>query len=96
QALARDRFKRDLISDLEDAVERGEAKGKAIGEAIGETIGEAKGEAKGRAEVARRMMELGVDMRIIAEGTGLSQEELRGLVDTRSASDSAQDSVLPG
>ncbi|WP_025706385.1 hypothetical protein [Paenibacillus graminis] len=41
--------------------------------------GEAKGEAEAKKEVARKLLALEVDLAVIAEASGLSEEEIRTL-----------------
>ena len=64
-----------------EALAEGEAKGLAEGEAKGEAKGRAEGlaegEAKGKMEVARAMMDKGLEMALISELTGLAEEEIR-------------------
>ena len=44
--------------------------------AEGIAIGEAKGKAEGRAEIARKMLEMAVDIKLIEAATGLTKEEI--------------------
>jgi len=71
-ALARARFERDHRTDLaialEDGLEAGLAKGLEEGKV--------EGKAEGKAEVARVMIERGMDLTTIAELTGLGMEYL--------------------
>ena len=55
----------------------GKAKGRAEGFSAGEAKGLAEGEVKGKMEVARAMKAKGLGMALIAELTGLSEEEIR-------------------
>ena len=65
----------------------GEKRGKKIGEMIGEKrgkkigerIGEKRGEKRGRQEIARRMVEKNLDLVLIKEMTGLTEQELKVL-----------------
>ncbi|MDR1874427.1 MAG: hypothetical protein LBQ90_05350, partial [Synergistaceae bacterium] len=67
--------------------ERGRAEGEAEGEARGKAEGEALGEARGKAEgahlkaleTARLMLERNMDIDVIADLTGLSEDEVREL-----------------
>jgi predicted transposase/invertase (TIGR01784 family) len=50
------------------------------GRAIGEAIGEAKGEAKKQIEIAQNMIKLKMDITTIQQVTGLSQKEIKQLM----------------
>ena len=45
----------------------------------GEMIGEKRGEKRSRQEIARRMVEKNLDLVLIKEMTGLSEQELNAL-----------------
>ena len=60
---------RDIKNSLDTA--------KAEGRAEGRAEGKAEGRAEGRAEVAKTMMGKGMDVKIIASLTGLSEEEIK-------------------
>ena len=63
----------------ENGFKKGEAKGKAEGRAEGKAEGRAEAEAKAqkeKLETARKLKELGIDINIISEATGLSPEEI--------------------
>ena len=45
----------------------------------GERIGEKRGEKRGRQEIARRMVEKNLDLVLIKEMTGLTEQELEAL-----------------
>ena len=62
---------RDIKNSLDTA--------KAEGRAEGRAEGKAEGRAEGRAEVAKTMMGKGMDVKIIASLTGLSEEEIKSL-----------------
>lgn len=64
EAMAREKFLMDQRSRLSYALKKGLAEGKA----------------EGKAEVARLMIERGMDMNVIAEITGLAVEELESLL----------------
>ena len=68
---------------LAEGLARGEAKGRAEGRAEGRVEGLAEGRAKGRAEekrqTAKNFKELGVDLSIIQQATGLSAEDIQAL-----------------
>ena len=57
----------------------GEMIGKKIGERIGEERGKKIGEKHGRQEIARRMVEKNLDLVLIKEMTGLTEQELEAL-----------------
>ena len=60
-----------------EALAEGEAKGFSDGEAKGRAEGLMEGEVKGKMEVARAMKAKGLEMALISELTGLSEEEIR-------------------
>lgn len=70
------------------AKEKGMAEGRAEGMAKGRAEGMAEGMAKGMAEgktkaiieTAKRLLNMGLDMEQVAQGTGLSIEEVRKLL----------------
>ncbi len=76
QAFSRHMFQLDMNTQLACALRKGLADGTTKGIAEGK----AKGIAEGKAEDARRMIERGMDMNIIAEITGLALEELESLL----------------
>ena len=53
--------------------------GEMIGEKRGKKIGERIGEKRGRQEIARRMVEKNLDLVLIKEMTGLTEQELNAL-----------------
>jgi predicted transposase/invertase (TIGR01784 family) len=55
---------------------RGEERGVKIGEERGVEIGVKIGEEKGKVETARKLIQRGIDIEIIAEATGFSKEEI--------------------
>ena len=59
--------------------EEGERIGEKRGKKIGERIGEKRGEKCGRQEIARRMVEKNLDLVLIKEMTGLTEQELKVL-----------------
>ena len=59
--------------------EEGERIGEKRGKKIGERIGEKRGEKRGRQEIARRMVEKNLDLVLIKEMTGLTEQELKVL-----------------
>ena len=62
---------------LAEGEAKGRAEGKIEGLAEGEAKGKAEGLAEGKMEVARAMKTKGLGMALIAELTGLSEEEIR-------------------
>lgn len=66
------------------AKEKGMAEGRAEGRAEGMAEGMAKGMAEGKTkaiiETAKRLLNMGLDMEQVAQGTGLSIEEVRKLL----------------
>jgi predicted transposase/invertase (TIGR01784 family) len=59
---------------------QGMIKGISEGESRGESRGEARGKAEGRRETAANLLKIGIDMKIITQATGLSEEEIKKLV----------------
>lgn len=57
----------------------GMAKGRAEGIAQGKAEGRAEGKAEANLETARKLKAIGVDLEIIAKGTGLTVEEISKL-----------------
>ena len=57
----------------------GEKRGKKIGEMIGEKRGKKIGEERSRQEIARKMVEKNLDLVLIKEMTGLTEQELEAL-----------------
>ena len=57
----------------------GREEGERIGEKRGKKIGERIGEKRGRQEIARRMVEKNLDLVLIKEMTGLTEQELKAL-----------------
>jgi predicted transposase/invertase (TIGR01784 family) len=67
------------IMDEMARIEAAQAEGKAIGEAIGEARGEVRGERKKAEEVAREMLDNGLEIELISKISGLSPEEINAL-----------------
>ena len=65
--------------DIKNSLHTSKAEGRAEGRADGRAEGRAEGREEGRAEVAKTMMEKGMDVKIIASLTGLSEEEIKSL-----------------
>ena len=57
----------------------GEAKGRAEGRAEGKAEGRAEGKVEGRADVAYKLVQLGIPLKQISEATGFSIEEIQAL-----------------
>ncbi len=49
----------------------------------GITEGESRGEARGRKKTALNLLQMGIDINIIRQATGLSEEEIRQLTSAR-------------
>jgi len=62
------------------AKEKGMAEGRAEGMAEGMAKGMAEGKTKAIIETAKRLLNMGLDMEQVAQGTGLSIEEVRKLL----------------
>jgi predicted transposase/invertase (TIGR01784 family) len=72
---ARLKARRDEYSRIEGARREGELKGRREGELQGRQ----EGELKGRLEVARTFKSMGIPVEHIAQGTGLSSEDIAKL-----------------
>ena len=72
--LQRNRLIRQLNEDFK--IKKAEEKGLAKGEAKGREEGRAEGEAKKALETAKKLKELGIDVSIISQATGLSPEKI--------------------
>ena len=62
-----------------EAYEDGEKSGEKIGFVKGETAGLAKGAAQKQREIARNLMQLGLDLAQIRQAIGLTAEEIEKL-----------------
>lgn len=79
----------EIMSILYDALTReeceairendGYVRGLREGEASGEARGEARGKAKEKSSIARNMLKMGMDIKLISEATGLTEEEISSL-----------------
>ena len=70
----------DFLHDREDRkYHEGLAEGLAEGEEKGFAKGEAQGEAKKGNDIARKMLAKGLDPKLIAEMTGLTEKEIKAL-----------------
>ena len=61
-------------------LEAGLAEGKAKGLAEGKAEGKAEGEKKANLKIAQKMLEKKMDINLIAELTGLTEEEIKSLL----------------
>lgn len=66
-------------TDIEYGKEYSFRKGKVEGKAEGKAEGIAEGKAKEKAEVAKKLLEAGVDISVIQFSTGLSAEEIQNI-----------------
>ncbi|KWX69801.1 Rpn family recombination-promoting nuclease/putative transposase [Paenibacillus jilunlii] len=66
-------------ASMYEAAERAAIRARAEGEAKGKAEGKAEGEAEAKKEVARKLLALDVNPSVIAEASGLSEEEIRAL-----------------
>lgn len=79
-------YENDMITELDlalrydYAMDKGRAEGFAEGEAIGEARGRAEGKAEEKSAIARRMLKAGLPIDVIAECSGLSEDEVRNLI----------------
>ena len=87
-------YEKDMITELDMVLRNdyarkegeaiGEARGRAEGKAEGMAEGEARGKAEGKAEeqsaIARRMLKAGLPLNVIAECSGLNEDEVRKLM----------------
>ena len=63
-------------TSLKEGFEKGLAEGLAEGEAKGKAEGLAEGEAKAKLDLAKLLLNQGVDINIITKTTGLTAEEI--------------------
>ncbi len=70
---------RDTVNQLRGAFQEGEEKGFKKGHAEGKAEGKAEGRVEERKEIARNMIRDGIDPRLIASYTGLSELEIKSL-----------------
>ena len=70
---------RILPAVIMDAIDEGEARGKSLGLAEGKSLGLAEGSRQKALETAAAFKRFGFDIDKIAEGTGLSREEIEKL-----------------
>ena len=73
----------DYKNTIDFAHDKGFEEGLAAGEAKGLADGVAKGRAEGRTEeqraIAKRLLAAGVSVELVAEGTGLTLEQVKAL-----------------
>ena len=69
----------DNYAVYKHAEEKGIIKGEAKGRAEGRAEGKAEGRAEEKSDIARKMMECGMDMEQISQITGLSLEQIKKL-----------------
>jgi predicted transposase/invertase (TIGR01784 family) len=62
-----------------NTLKKAEAKGREEGRAEGKAEGLAEGEKKRNLEIARNLLSKGVDIKLISETTGLTEEEIKKL-----------------
>ncbi|MDR1917109.1 MAG: Rpn family recombination-promoting nuclease/putative transposase [Synergistaceae bacterium] len=79
--LMEERRELDAISELASAKREGMVEGLAKGEAKGKAEGLAEGEARGKAGTARRMLARDMEISLVADITGLSEDEVRTLAE---------------
>ena len=81
--LSREKFERDRISSLtyarETGLKKGIKQGMKKGIAIGEERGLEKGLYKAKLEDARNFLQMGLSVKQVSKGTGLSVEEVKNL-----------------
>ena len=69
-----------LEAGLAEGKAKGLAEGKAKGLAEGKAEGKAEGEKKANLKIAQKMLEKKMDINLIAELTGLTEEEIKSLL----------------
>ena len=72
--------RRAALLDKVSALENAEEKGIKIGKEIGKEIGKKEGEQNKAIEVAKNLIEAGVDIEIIIKSTGLESVEIEKLL----------------
>ena len=83
QLLAYDDFWMSVVDEkviVEDAVKKGKAEGLAEGMEKGEAKGRAEGQQKEKADTVRRLQALGLSVDQIAQGAGLTAEEVKSIL----------------
>ena len=72
--------RRAALLDKVSALENAEEKGIKIGKEIGKEIGKKEGEKNKAIEVAKNLLESGIDINIIIKSTGLKRSEIEELL----------------
>lgn len=71
----------DFVKEREQAMfEEGEIVGRAEGEKIGEKRGKLEGENANKIAVALKLLSMGMDITMISEATGLTEDEIKKLI----------------
>ena len=70
---------RDTYNQIEYARETGREEGHKVGKEEGLTEGRAEGAKQKSVDIARRMLEKGIDIETISELTGLTEKEISEL-----------------
>ena len=71
----------DFVKEREQAMfEEGEIVGRAEGEKIGEKRGRLEGENANKIAVALKLLSMGMDITMISEATGLTEDEIKKLI----------------
>ena len=71
-------YEEDMVTELDLVLQYDYAREE--GEAIGEARGRAEGKAEEKSAIARRMLKAGLPIDVIAECSGLSEDEVRNLI----------------
>ena len=69
----------EKMRERQEGREEGREEGLAEGERIGETRGKSLGEAAKQQEIARKMLEEGLDLTLIQKITGLTRKKIQSL-----------------
>ena len=69
----------DILNSIEEQLEDARKEAIAVGLAEGREEGRAEGRAEANADVAKKLLEMQMDIRSIAEVTGLSIEAIKAL-----------------
>ena len=76
---AREEFEKGEAVGLEKGLSQGRSEGEAVGLEKGRNEGEAIGAAQKQREIAKNLKQAGIPVKVIAENTGLSCEEVERL-----------------
>ena len=80
EAMRRDWDYKNTIDFAHDkGFEEGREQGRAEGEAKGMAAGEAKGRTEEQRAIAKRLLAAGVSVELVAEGTGLTIEQVKAM-----------------